>query len=108
MATPILKSRRFWTAVVTAIVSTVLYLIGQYDPEQLPLTKTLLEIWLPLGLTLIAAFTAEDVATINADAKKHVANQSLAEAHVYAVADKVSTATVIPTVIDDPVITPQP
>lgn len=107
MQTNILTSRRFWTAISDAVISLVLYFISTFYPAQVETIKFVIGALQPVVAILILAFTADDVASISAEAKKHVANQSLAEAHVSAMADKVSTATVIP-VIGDPVVTPQP
>ena len=61
---PILQSRRFWTAVMDMIVSIVLYFISTFYPTQADMIKFLIGAIQPVAVILIAAFTAEDVASI--------------------------------------------
>jgi hypothetical protein len=73
MNVPILHSRRFWTAVVDMIVSLALYFVSQFYPSSAEMVKFTIVAIQPVVVILIAAFTTEDVASINADAVKHTA-----------------------------------
>ena len=109
MATTLFQSRRFWLAVLDAFTGTLGLLLAFFlAPDKVKDVLTIWGIWQPVIVAVIIGYTVDNSANIAADAQKHVANQSLEEAHVYAVADKVSTAKVIPTVVGDPVVTSQP
>jgi len=56
----ILKSRAFWTAVLDALISLVLVVIGLRWPEYKDLAITVITIIQPVALMLIAAFTVDD------------------------------------------------
>lgn len=57
---PILKSRAFWTAIVDAIISIGLVIIGIQWPAYKDLATQIIGFIQPVILLLIAAFTVDD------------------------------------------------
>ena len=54
-------SRRFWVAVLDVLISTATIIVGRYGGEQdVSFLLTLVGIYQPLFLVVIAAFTVED------------------------------------------------
>jgi branched-subunit amino acid permease len=62
MKTPLLKSRRFWTAVLDAVVSLVSVVVSlQFSPEVQKLVLTIVATLQPVFMIVIAAFTVDDI-----------------------------------------------
>lgn len=62
----LLKSRRFWMAVLDTVVSIAGFVVAHYvpDPNTADLIKFLVVSLQPLFVTIIVAFTVEDVTAI--------------------------------------------
>lgn len=56
----LLKSRRFWLAVVDAVVSLVLLAVGIQWPQYAEAARKLIDVLLPLVILLITALTIDD------------------------------------------------
>jgi hypothetical protein len=72
--TPIWKSRQFWTAIVDAVVSLILFFVGQYYPASLEAVKFVIAALQPVVAILIIAFTVEGVALIKAESAQYQAD----------------------------------
>lgn len=59
----LLRSRKFWLAVLDAAGSLTLYFIGKYLPNAIDDTKFLIVTLQPVVLIVIAAFAYEDAQT---------------------------------------------
>lgn len=57
----LLKSRRFWTAVVGAIATLTIYFVGRYAAAGLEDVQMVLNVLLPIILVLIGAYTVDDL-----------------------------------------------
>lgn len=57
----LLKSRRFWTAVIGAVVTLTVYFVSKYAFAALEDVQMVLNVLLPIVLVLIAAYTVDDV-----------------------------------------------
>ena len=75
MGVSILKSRRFWTAVMDMVISLVLYFVSTFYPSQADMIKFVIGAIQPVAVILIAAFTAEDVAALHSAALKYQADK---------------------------------
>lgn len=69
----LIKSRRFWTAVIDMVVSIALFAVGKYSPSDLDMTKFLIAAIQPVVLVIIAAYTVEDVHNIIAAKEMDIA-----------------------------------
>jgi len=82
MKTPILKSRRFWTAIVTLVINIVVFVISHYVSD-IQISELLLKVVLPgidtIAGILIVAFTVEDVVLIKSDYEKFKAVKNVEE-----------------------------
>lgn len=57
----ILRSRKFWTLILDAVISTVLFFVTKYvNPAAVEDVKYLIAAWQPIILLIIAAWTVED------------------------------------------------
>lgn len=86
MKTPILKSRRLWTAVITLVVNVVTFIVAHYVNDPV-ISELLLKTLLPgidvIAGILIAAFTVEDVALIKSDYEKFKSENSVKESRAW-------------------------
>lgn len=62
--TNLLQSRRFWTAVVGAVATLLIYFVGKYFASGLEDVQMVLNVLLPIVLVLIAAYTVDDVTSV--------------------------------------------
>lgn len=87
MKSSVLKSRRFWTAIVTLVVNIVVFVVSHYVADA-QISELLLKVVLPgvdtVAGILIAAYTVEDVALIKSDYEKFKSDRSVEEAKLYA------------------------
>lgn len=74
----LLKSRRFVTAVLAAVVTLLLYFIGKYLPAGLEDLQMVLNTIMPLALILIAAYTVDDITNTWARAQVDIEQVRLA------------------------------
>lgn len=93
--TSLLRSKQFWTMLVSILVALALHFAAKYLPESLEDVQTVIDLVLPLALFLIAAFTTVDVATVFAEAQVqmhaasgHELTEQLRAAAIVAAADR--------------------
>jgi len=60
MKSSVLQSRRFWAALIDAIVSLILLIVGHYLPTEAEFIKAIVLSLQPVFIALIAAYTVED------------------------------------------------
>lgn len=66
----LLYSRKVILALIDAIVSTALYLVGKFGgPDTLEAAKYMIVLWQPLVITIIVGITVEDAAQKRAGTK---------------------------------------
>ncbi len=62
----LLKSRKFWLAILDVVISTATYFLTAYaSPELAKDVLWLIAAWQPIFITLISAIAAEDIAYLN-------------------------------------------
>lgn len=71
--TGLLRSRKFWLAIVDVVLSTVLYFAGKYAGAALDDIKFLIAAYQPVIGLVIVGITVEDTAKAQAHAKIQVA-----------------------------------
>jgi len=63
--TPLLQSRRFWTALLDALISITLFVVSNYlSPQDQSTVKFIVLTLQPVILALIISYTTETVALI--------------------------------------------
>lgn len=78
MKTPLLKSRRFWTAVLDATISIVSVVVSlQFSADVQKVIMSIVVALQPVFIALILAFTVDDITTA-------IAQVRIAEAQVWA------------------------
>ena len=61
----LVRSRKFWVAVLDVIVSSITLVVGTYFQAQSDFILKLIAVYQPLFLVVIGAIAAEDVAVKN-------------------------------------------
>lgn len=74
------RSRKFWTALLDAFISTVTLVVGVAAPQYTQVTQQVVVIWQPVFLLVIAGIAYEDAATAKATAQVAQAKADLEKA----------------------------
>lgn len=92
----LLKSRKFWLAILDVVISTALYFGGKYAGAALDDLKFLIAAYQPVIGLVIISITVEDTARTQASAKVQVAQTEagavVQAAHVEAVTERQAQA----------------
>lgn len=83
----LLHSRKFWLAILDAVVSTALYFVGKYAGAHVDDLRFIIAVYQPVIGLVIVAITVEDTAKTQAKARVDVAEAQSSAAVEVAAAD---------------------